>query len=87
MKVRHANGGRTWSSFSLTSPDIIRVQPRLLPTNRLQSESDFSFVSDTLLLCVQPGSGDANRYSTDGRAVVLPQIGHGCAVELLKGSR
>src|SRR2546423_2165946 len=38
-----------------------------------QSESDISFVSDTLLLCVQPGSGDALQFMKAG-VMELPDI-------------
>jgi LAO/AO transport system kinase len=38
-----------------------------------QSESDISFVSDTLLLCVQPGSGDALQFMKAG-VTELPDI-------------
>jgi GTPase len=38
-----------------------------------QSESDISFVSDTLLLCVQPGSGDALQFMKAG-VMELPDL-------------
>src|SRR5437588_81765 len=38
-----------------------------------QSESDISFVSDTLLLCVQPASGDALQFMKAG-VMELPDI-------------
>jgi LAO/AO transport system kinase len=38
-----------------------------------QSESDISFVSDTLLLCVQPGSGDALQFMKAG-VMELPDV-------------
>src|SRR5205823_6578013 len=38
-----------------------------------QSESDISFVSDTLLLCVQPSSGDALQFMKAG-VMELPDI-------------